>query len=73
MVRGLYKLAALMVVLSTMGTLGCAYGGVTAVNKGKEVIIVRNDFCLYGILRKVYACEVNKSGGLGSCKETTAP
>jgi hypothetical protein len=66
------KLMALTVLMS-LALLGCAYGGVAPINKGKDVIITRNDHCLFGTLRKVYTCSVSKSGGLAGCKETTAP
>jgi hypothetical protein len=64
------KLAAIMTVLATLQA--CAYGGATSINKGKNVLITRNDLCLYGALRKVYVCKVGK-GAISNCKETVAP
>lgn len=55
-----------------LSLFGCAYGGVTAINKGKSVVITRNDGFLFGALRKVYVCKAGKSG-LSDCKETEAP
>jgi hypothetical protein len=65
------KLAALGLLSLTMGgAFGCAYGGVTSTQDG-TVYITRNDFFLFGLLRKVYAC---KSTGAGlACSEVQAP
>jgi len=49
---------------------GCAYGGVASTPDG-TVVIVRNDYFLAGLLRKVYVCKVN--GSQLACTETTAP
>lgn len=65
--KSLLKLLPLLAAL-----YGCAYGDVTADEDGKEVVITRNT-CLGGLMRKVYACNVSKDGGLEGCKETTAP
>jgi len=65
----------LIVALSAIAILGtivpaCAYGGV-GVADGKAVI-ARNDSFLYGMLRKVFVCEVSDAG-LASCQAGESP
>ncbi|MEO8213913.1 MAG: hypothetical protein ABI560_12000 [Myxococcales bacterium] len=64
--------ALLLVVLDGAGAVmnGCAYGGVATTPDG-TVVIARNDFLLFGLLRKVYTCKNN--GGQLTCVETAAP
>jgi len=64
--------ALLVLIVGAAGATmnGCAYGGVASTPDG-TVIIVRNDFLLFGLLRKVYSCKNN--GGQLSCVETAAP
>jgi hypothetical protein len=50
---------------------GCAYGGIAAV--GNKVVVTRNDGLLYGVLRKIYVCEVKDDGSFGNCQEGEAP
>lgn len=51
--------------------VGCAYGGITATSS-KQVVIPRNDWILFGALRKVYVCSVSEMG-LGNCNAGEAP
>ena len=48
----------------------CSYGAI-AVENGKAVI-VRQDDWLYGILRKIFVCEVT-DGGLANCANGENP
>ena len=53
-------------LLAAMATTGaCAYGGIAATGDGKAVV-ARNDGFLFGLLRKVYVCNVTP-GGLTGC------
>ena len=49
---------------------GCTYAGV-AMTPNKAVI-ARNDSFLFGLLRKVYVCEVTDNG-LASCASKDSP
>ena len=65
----------LIVALSAIAILGtvvpaCSYGDV-AVDGGKAVI-VRQDDWLYGMLRKVFVCEVSDAG-LANCANGENP
>jgi hypothetical protein len=71
----LKKLGVAVVLAATLLGSGammtaCAYGGVASTPDG-TVVIVRNDFFLFGLLRKVYVCK-NAGAGL-TCTETSAP
>lgn len=64
--RSLFALA-----LVACGALsGCGYGGVATA--GERVIVVRNDYFLFGALRTVYVCQVTDMG-LKNCEEGEAP
>jgi hypothetical protein len=72
MVKKVTAFALLAVTLGVGGLAmnGCAYGGVATTPDG-TVVIVRNDFFLFGLLRKVYTCKNN--GGQLICSETATP
>lgn len=66
------KLMGLILVTTlATSTVGCAYapGGVTADNK---VVIVKNVGFLFGILNKIFVCNVTP-GGLAGCAAGEAP
>ena len=44
---------------------GCAYSGVAATD-AQTVVIAKNDAFLFGLLRKVYVCQVTPEG-LANC------
>ena len=65
----------LIVALSAVAILAsiapaCHYGDV-AVENGKAVVVRQDDF-LYGILRKVFVCEVSDAG-LANCASGESP
>jgi len=60
---------AMVGVLIAMSA-GCSYAGVAV--SGKQVVILRNDLFLFGVLRKVYVCEVT-SEGLTNCETKQNP
>ena len=49
---------------------GCAYGGVAA--SGDQVVITRNDGFVFGLLRKVYVCQITPQG-VTNCTAAEAP
>lgn len=75
MLKNVKRMIASGLMLATLGSAGvalngCAYGGVASTPDG-TVVIVRNDYFLAGLLRKVYVCKVN--GNQLACTETAAP
>ncbi|MCB0342622.1 MAG: hypothetical protein H6626_07425 [Pseudobdellovibrionaceae bacterium] len=52
-------------------SVGCSYGGVARVGKGKAIVL-RNDGFLFGLLRKAMVCDVDSSG-LSNCQENEQP
>lgn len=50
---------------------GCAYAGVAATSDGR-VVIARNDGFLYGLLRKVFVCNVGPTG-VTNCQSAESP
>jgi hypothetical protein len=67
------KLAVALIWLLALPLTGCVYGEAVPVNGGRNVIVVRNNYCLFGALRKVYSCGTAKGGRLVDCRETTSP
>jgi hypothetical protein len=63
-------LAGITLAMS-LGSMGCAYGGVSGSGADK-VVIARNDGFLFGILRKVYVCKVADSG-VTACADSESP
>jgi len=61
-------LLVMAVAAATMS--GCAYGGVAA--SGNTVVVTRNDGFLFGLLRKVYVCQITPTG-LTQCSAGEAP
>ena len=70
--RKLTASALLVIVVGAAGVAmnACAYAGVATTPDG-TVIIARNDYLLFGLLRKVYSCKSN--GAQLACVEITTP
>jgi hypothetical protein len=49
---------------------GCGYAGVATA--GDAAVIARNDWLLFGALRKVYVCKITPAG-LTQCSEAETP
>jgi len=49
---------------------GCGYAGVATA--GDAAIVLRNDWFLFGALRKVYVCKITP-GGLTQCSNAETP
>jgi hypothetical protein len=49
---------------------GCGYAGVATA--GDAAIVLRNDWILFGLLRKVYVCKITP-GGLTQCSNAETP
>ena len=66
------KLKALFATALLIATLGgCAYTGAAYAGDNK-VVILRSDFFLYGLMRKVFLCEVTEIG-IANCMENQNP
>jgi hypothetical protein len=52
------------------GASGCGYAGVATA--GDAAVIARNDWFLFGALRKVYVCKITP-GGLTQCANAETP
>ncbi|WP_394844138.1 hypothetical protein LZC95_44680 [Pendulispora brunnea] len=66
-------LRAIVVALALVGvgsTVGCGYSGVTV--SGDKAVVARNDYFLFGALRKAYVCKVSDAG-LTSCADSESP
>jgi hypothetical protein len=50
---------------------GCVYTGAAYAGDNK-VVILRSDFFLYGLMRKVFVCEVTEIG-IANCMENQNP
>ncbi len=61
----------LMLLLATLG-IGCSYAGVAVSADGKKAVVLRNDWFLWGALRKAYVCDVT-DGGLVNCQQNKKP
>ncbi|WP_394823847.1 hypothetical protein [Pendulispora albinea] len=64
----------LVVALTLIGaasTMGCGYSGVSLAGTDK-VVVARNDYFLFGALRKAYVCKVTDAG-LTSCADSESP
>jgi hypothetical protein len=65
------RLAAIALIGMTMaGVFGCAYGAVATAADG-TVYVARNDFFLFGLLRKMYICK--PAGATLACTEVPSP
>jgi hypothetical protein len=49
---------------------GCGYAGVATA--GDAAVVVRNDWLLFGLLRKVYVCKITPQG-LTQCSSSDTP
>jgi hypothetical protein len=52
------------------GSSGCGYAGVATA--GDAAVIARNDWFLFGALRRVYVCKITPTG-LTQCSDDEAP
>ena len=59
-----------VLVCLALPAIGCAYGGAAAA--GDNVIVVRNDGFLGGMMRAIYVCKVTDAG-LTNCKTSQNP
>ena len=50
---------------------GCSYGGVAGVGK-EHVVVAKTEWCLWGLLKKIYVCKATPSG-LTNCKSDENP
>jgi hypothetical protein len=62
----LKRIAAGALLVLSLGGLGCAYGDMAMMQDG-TIIVTRNDYLLFGLLNKVYACKPN--GAALTCTE----
>jgi hypothetical protein len=60
---------AMSIVLG-LAASGCGYAGVATA--GDAAVIARNDWLLFGALRKVYVCKITPAG-LTQCSEAETP
>ena len=64
-------LRGLLVVLALgVSASACGYAGVATA--GDAAVVVRNDWFLFGLLRKVYVCKITPAG-LTQCSEAETP
>ncbi len=61
----------LMFVLALLGT-GCSYAGVAMSADGKKAVVLRNDYFIFGALRKAFVCDVTDEG-LTNCHKSAKP
>ncbi len=61
---------ALVILLFAAATSGCGYAGVAAA--GDAAIVTRNDYFLFGLLRKTYVCKITPQG-LSQCATSESP
>jgi hypothetical protein len=57
-------------VLLACAASGCGYAGVATA--GDAAIVTRNDYLLFGALRKVYVCKITPAG-LTQCSNAETP
>jgi hypothetical protein len=53
-----------------VGASACGYAGIATA--GDAAIIARNDWFLFGLLRKVYVCKITPAG-LTQCSDAETP
>lgn len=63
-------LRSIILVLACLGATGCGYASVAT--SGDAAIVVRNDYLLFGALRKVYVCRITEAG-LTQCSAAESP
>jgi hypothetical protein len=63
------KTLGFLLMVGVLG--GCSYGGIATV--GDKVVITRNDYFLFGALRKVYVCKVADRGVTDCAAEGETP
>jgi hypothetical protein len=60
----------MVVVALSVGAGACGYAGIASA--GDAAIVARNDWFLFGLLRKVYVCKVTPAG-LTQCSNAETP
>lgn len=63
-------LRLLAVLVLSLSATGCGYASVAT--SGDAAIVVRNDYLLFGALRKVYVCRITETG-LSQCAAQESP
>jgi hypothetical protein len=58
------------IVAMSIPVIGCAYGG--AATSGDNVVVLRNDGFLFGMMRQAFVCKVSEAG-LNNCKSSENP
>lgn len=59
-----------LIGMTMAGAFGCAYGALATSADG-TVYVARNDFFLFGLLRKMYVCK--PAGPSLACTEVSSP
>ena len=67
-----YVRAAIVCGLAALSVpvLGCAYSGAAA--SGDNVVVLRNDAFLFGMMRQAFVCKATEAG-LSNCKSSENP
>lgn len=60
-----------VMMAGALSSAGCAYGGV-GVTQDNMAVVTRNDGFLFGLLRRVYVCQVTPAG-LANCVQGERP
>ncbi len=68
MKKSIKRLLAVAMIAGFMS--GCGYAGVAAA--GDAAIVARNDWILFGLLRKIYVCRITPTG-LTQCSNAEDP
>ena len=66
------KIIKRLVAVALLGAFlgGCGYAGVATA--GDAAVVARNDWILFGLLRKVYVCRITPTG-LTQCSSSEDP
>ncbi len=71
MTRAMKGMIAAILTAGALMSVGCAYGD-TAITQDGKLVIARNDGFLFGLLRKVFVCQVTPAG-LAQCASSESP
>jgi len=71
MIKAMKVLFASLTLAAIVALTGCAYGGV-GVSADGHAVVARNDAFLFGLLRKVFVCQVSPTG-LTACGSGESP
>lgn len=69
--KKLRNILILVVLVASFGT-GCSYAGVAISADGKKAVVLRNDYFLFGAIRRAYVCDVTDDG-LANCQNNKKP